>query len=140
MKTKEHPLYSTWLSMRQRCNTKTTWSYPYYGGRGITVCPEWDNFWQFVADMGKRPEGHTLDRIDNDKGYSADNCRWATKKEQVDNRRPPKRREGAKGYHQYKGKYFAQARLNGTTHYLGLHDCPLMAHLAYKDFINEHSN
>jgi hypothetical protein len=84
----EHPLYATWRSMRDRSNCKTDERYADYGGRGIKVCPEWDDFWVFVEDMGEKPSPmHTLDRIDNDKGYSKDNCRWATKLEQTENRR-----------------------------------------------------
>lgn len=87
-----HPLYSVWQGMRRRCLTPTTSGWKDYGGRGITICPEWDDFHQFVQDVGERPTpAHSLDRIDNDRGYEPSNCRWATKLEQQRNQRTTKR-------------------------------------------------
>ena len=82
-----HPLYSVWQGMRRRCRNPRATQFKDYGGRGISICPEWDSFDQFVADMGPRPDGYSLDRIDNDKGYSPDNCRWAPRVEQQRNQR-----------------------------------------------------
>ncbi len=86
-----HPLYSVWRSMINRCRCMTFKQWQDYGGRGITICDRWlvpkVGFHNFVADMGDRPPGHSLDRIDNSKGYSPENCRWATKKEQQRNQR-----------------------------------------------------
>ena len=83
-----HPLYPTWASMRNRCNNPNFRQWDAYGGRGIGICPEWDSFAQFAADMGAKPSPlYSLDRIDNDLGYSPENCRWATKKEQQRNQR-----------------------------------------------------
>lgn len=89
MPYKELPaLYSTWLSMRRRCNNKNDAHYHNYGGRGITVCERWQNSYQaFAEDMGERPAGFSLERIDNEKGYFPGNCKWACRKEQQRNQR-----------------------------------------------------
>lgn len=80
-------MYRTWSSMRNRCNNPRHPAYPHYGARGIAVCARWNNFEYFLADMGDRPTGLSLDRIDNDQGYSSENCRWATKAQQSQNQR-----------------------------------------------------
>jgi hypothetical protein len=84
----ESPTHGSFISMKKRCYEKGNKNYKYYGGRGITVCERWKYYENFLADMGNRPFGKTLDRIDVDKGYFKENCRWATPKQQVDNRRP----------------------------------------------------
>lgn len=80
-------IYVTWASMIYRCTNKNSTHYSSYGGRGITVCERWKSFENFYADVGDAPEGRTLDRIDNDKGYEPSNIRWATRKEQQRNTR-----------------------------------------------------
>lgn len=81
-----HPLFATWHNMLRRCMDPRTPSYKTYGARGVTVCNRWLDFAAFVEDMGEKPKGnYSLDRIDGTKGYSPDNCRWATDAQQCHN-------------------------------------------------------
>jgi uncharacterized protein YggL (DUF469 family) len=86
-----HPLYQTWQSMKARCLNPNNPNYADYGGRGIQICNQWiSNFNQFVVDMGEKPVGYSIDRIDNNGNYNPQNCKWSSKKEQQRNRRVTK--------------------------------------------------
>jgi hypothetical protein len=83
-------LYKTWGEMKTRCRNPKNRSYARYGGRGISVCSRWLEYNNFAEDMGERPEGTTLDRIDNNGDYEPSNCKWSTPKEQASNRQSNK--------------------------------------------------
>ena len=85
------PTYASWIAMKNRCNNPKASDYKYYGGRGIKVCKRWSEFSEFLADMGEKPAGLTIERINNDRGYSPSNCKWATRLEQSRNTRRNKR-------------------------------------------------
>ena len=87
----ETPTYASWYNMRQRCEKPNAVGYHLWGGRGIKVCERWQDFRNFLTDMGEKPKGKTLDRIDNDGNYEPGNCRWATYHEQLQNTRLTRR-------------------------------------------------
>jgi hypothetical protein len=91
MSDERRKLYLIWGAMKQRCGNPKSPNYKHYGARGIRVCQRWiDDFDAFVRDMGPRPEGRSIDRINNDGNYEPGNTRWATTVEQLRNRRPQK--------------------------------------------------
>lgn len=132
------PLYTRWTSMRQRCLDPKCKSYPRYGGRGITICSEWDNYnlfesWAIEAKFNPELE---LDRKDNSKGYSPDNCRWVTKANNCNNR---DKKEGC--FSEYIGvskngsKWQAYLYIQRKLVYIGTFSLEFDAALARNNFI-----
>lgn len=88
LRGKQSAEYRTWCEIIRRCRNKKSPGFKNYGGRGITICSRWNRFENFIKDMGRKPTSeHSIDRKDNEKGYTPANCRWATRKEQNSNRR-----------------------------------------------------
>lgn len=88
---KSNPTYNVWAHIKQRCENPRNHAYHHYGGRGIKICDRWRVYENFLADMGEKPEGLSIDRFPNNDGdYEPGNCRWATPKEQANNRRDRK--------------------------------------------------
>lgn len=121
----KHPLYKSFHAMHGRCRNPNNTHYEFYGARGISVCDRWtgqSGFSNFIHDMGDRPENFTLDRIDNSKGYSPENCRWASKKLQSANTRLPKtNKSGYKGVSLFKktNRWCSSIYIKGKKHHLG---------------------
>lgn len=120
----KHPLYSTWVNMNRRCYSKKSQFYSHYGERGITVCDRWrKSFPNFLKDMGEKPSPKlSLDRIDNNKGYSPENCKWSTQTEQNNNRRMLKNNiSGTEGvsWSSVSNLWLVHARIGGKRKYLG---------------------
>lgn len=120
------PEYGIWRSMIDRCHYLSCQAYDRYGGRGIFVCDEWrHSFENFIAHMGKRPsDKHSIDRMDNNKGYAPGNCRWATDIEQARNKRSEKSTEsGVAGVNRTNsGKWIARIGIDGAVVNLGIFD------------------
>ena len=112
------PTHNTWVNMRRRCYDVSRPTYKNYGGRGIKVCKRWENFQNFIDDMGQRPEGQTLDRINVDGDYKKSNCRWATAKQQAMNKKCYSA-TGVKHLYKCGNGFSLQIRREGKIHYLG---------------------
>lgn len=123
---------NTWESMISRCSRKTSPSYKNYGGKGIKFCRRWSKFSNFLEDMGVRPKGTSLDRIDSLKNYNQDNCRWSLRGVQNHNKTPAKGRKYKGVFNQKTGvNYYAKIRCEGKVHYLGTFTTKLDAAIAY---------
>lgn len=126
------PSHNSWRTMRERCLKPSHKSYEYY--KDVPIDPEWiESFEAFYRDMGDRPEGKTLDRIDNSLGYCKENCRWATDSEQQQNKRPNyiNKHKGLAGVGASGDKFQARIRHEGVREYLGTFDTPEEANEAY---------
>lgn len=137
---KNHRLYPTWNGMIQRCNNIKNAAYKNYGGRGITICERWMNVANFIEDMYPIfKEGLSIDRIDNDKGYSKDNCRWADKRTQQQNTRrlQSNNTSGYRGvcWHKHNKKWTAFLKINYKNINLGSFETPLEAAKAYDQYV-----
>lgn len=122
----KHPLYSVWIAMCTRCENTSQNGAENYAGRGISVCDRWslkdgNGFENFITDMGERPEGHTLERINNSLGYSPENCKWETRGNQNYNKRiHSNNRTGRTGVSLRRdGRYLARIGVGGTSKVLG---------------------
>ena len=134
-----HRLYNTWVGMVNRCTKKEYCSYKNYGAKGITVCDEWLKVEAFINDMESTyQEGLSLDRIDNNKGYSKDNCRWATREVQARNKGArSNNKSGFTGVHwcNKRKRWIAQIGVNSRRVYLGKFKTALESAMAYDKYI-----
>lgn len=138
---RKHRLYNTWAMMLDRCNNPKNKRFKDWGGRGIKVCERWHDVRNFINDMFSTfKEGLTLDRIDNDKWYSKDNCKWSNRSEQALNKRVigkvPYR---GVSFYKMANKYVSQIQYNGKKKYLGSFNNPLSAALSYDRFVIENN-
>lgn len=125
------PTYNSWIQMKQRCINPNNISFKNYGARGITYSGEWELFTGFLKDMGEKPEGYSLDRIDNDKGYSKENCRWVTKSISSFNQRKPNSNL-PRGVIRNHKRFSAVIVIEKIRYYLGTFNTPEQASNAYQ--------
>ncbi len=112
--------YTIWCLMKGRCNNTKSSNYKHYGGRGIKVCDRWADFDNFLSDMGEAPPNYSIERINNDLGYSPENCTWADQFTQTANQRiKSNNTTGTTGVYKDKGRWIALITRNKKTHYLG---------------------
>jgi hypothetical protein len=134
--------YAVWNAMIQRCTNPTSQSYSKYGARGIAVCTRWLKFENFLADMGGKPDGLTLERRENDGIYTKNNCYWATWKDQNNNKRrhPIKIRNSGlpQGVNKHGKKFTAAVAIKGQRHYLGIFNTPEKALRALNVCLHAH--
>lgn len=123
--------YKSWHGAKQRCTNPDSKDYKRYGGSGIGICERWLSFNNFLEDMGERPKGHELDRIDNTKGYSKENCRWASKTINMYNRGLLKRKKLPRGVTFIDNKYRARITVNRVCYFIGYFDNASLASQAY---------
>jgi hypothetical protein len=139
---KNHRLYSIWNQMIQRCNNQKHKYYNDYGARGITVCDEWLDINNFINDMfPSYQEGLSIDRIDNNKGYSKDNCRWTTKSIQARNTRVLQKNNttGYRGVVYYGNKFKTIIGINSQSIKIGIFNTSLEAAKAYDNYVILHN-
>ena len=111
--------YHSWVGMKQRCSNPNNKAYLHYGGRGISYVPEWETWEGFYADMGERPEGFTLERVDVNGNYGPDNCIWLEKRKQGSNKRPQKSLPKPGIKHPTKNCWTVTMSVRGKTKYFG---------------------
>ena len=141
---KKHRLYNVWSGIIKRCNNKSNKSYKNYGARGITVCDRWLDVANFIEDIYPTyQEGLSIDRINNDEGYSPDNCRWATRVTQARNTRilMCTNKTGYRGvsWNKVRKKYISQIGINKKYIVLGVFNDAISGAIAYNNYVIENN-